>query len=83
MLAIVSLVVSLIGAVFSIRQARRRAEPLAWTFWFYVAVFVSSVPMVFFDDLATVKTVAAIISGALFLFALSLMARSTSLDRGQ
>jgi hypothetical protein len=82
MLAIVSLVFSSVGAVLSMRQTHRRAQPLAWSFWFFLAVFISSVPMVFFDDLAMVKTAAAVISGALFLFALSLMARGTAPDRG-
>ncbi|WP_439642519.1 hypothetical protein [Gemmatimonas sp.] len=83
MLAIVSLVGSLIGGVWAMRQTCGRAQPPGWAFGFFVAVFISSVPMVFFDDSARVKTAAAVISGALFLFALSLMARHTSLDRGQ
>ena len=82
MLDIVILIGSLVGTVLSVRHVRGRAQPLAWTFWFFLALLISSVAAVFFDDLETVKEVAAAISIALMLFSLSLMARSTSLDRG-
>lgn len=82
MVAIASLVVSGVFAVWSQVQARRRAEPVAWPFWFFLAIFISSIPMVFFDEVAAAKTGAAVVSSALFLYALSLMARGKSLNRG-
>ena len=82
MLDIVVLALSVAGVVHCLRQARGRVRPLRWGFWFYLALLVSSVPPVFFDNHATVKTVAAVVSLTLFLYVFSLMARGDALDQG-
>lgn len=81
MLDIVVLALSVVGVVRCLRQARGRAQPLPLGFWFCLALLISSAPPVFFDDHATVKTVAAVISLTLFLYVLSVMARSDAPDR--